>query len=98
MDRVNDNEISVRINCGDESYLFDPHYDTVHIYPWLGHSIMRIITEDGQLQLHAHQVYGESVCERAGITPKIEEKIGRRAFTAYLRYQEETISDAWLNE
>jgi hypothetical protein len=95
-DKIRRKEISIRINTGDESYLFDPHYDSVHIYPWLGHAIIRIITEDGQGQLHTSQAHAEAISEAARVRPYIEESIGERAWTAYLKYQEQTVDDSWL--
>jgi hypothetical protein len=95
-DRIVYNEISVRIEFGEDSYLFDPHYDTIHIYPWLGHCIVRIITDEGQGQLHTSQEYGESIAEIVNIEPKIEKTIGERAWKAYLQYQDKQLDDDWL--
>ena len=45
MEWLRQNEVSIPVEIGDQEFLFDPHYDTVHIFSWLGHSIIKLIVE-----------------------------------------------------
>lgn len=90
-DRIRHTERSVRVNVGDDSYLYDPHYDTIHTFRWLGHSILKIVTEDGLAQIHCHESYGDYIAEQTESEIFERRKIGAREREMYLRYQEQTL-------
>ena len=97
-DRVRHNEISVPVYLGDEKCLFDPHYDTVHLFRWLGHSITKIIMEgEGLMQVHADISYGEAIAEAAEVVPYERQTIGKREYSKYLEYMEDLVDDSWLD-
>lgn len=96
-DRIRHKELSVPVYVGDEKCLFDPHYDTVHLFRWLGHSITKVIIEgEGLAQIHAAIEYGEAICEAAGVEPFERTTIGKREYDQYLKYQASIVDDTWL--
>lgn len=97
MDRVRRNEVSVPLNIGEETILFDPHYDTVQVFRWLGHSIIRLITDEGLAQIHLTQEMGERVAKAAGCEIFYREEIGEREYEKYLEAQE-TQMERWLED
>lgn len=97
MEWLRTTELSVPVYVGEEHHRFDPHYDTVHIFEWLGHSITKLIIEgEGLAQIHAAQEYGLAICEAAGVEPFYRSTIGQREYDAYQRYLAGTIDDSWL--
>lgn len=100
MDRVRRNEVSVRVHLGDEqSYLFDAHYDTIHTFRWLGHSILKMVDgELGFIQIHTSAEYGDALAENVGCEVFERETIGAREYESYIQYIESTMGDNWLED
>lgn len=97
MEWLRQNEISIPVEIGDQEFLFDPHYDTVHIFSWLGHSIIKLIVEGGGLaQIHCPDSYGYDLAERAEVEPFMRTTIGQREYEAYKRYLTSVVDDSWL--
>lgn len=94
-DRVVD-DFSVKINFGEKEELVNRVYDHVHIYEWLGHGILKLVTTGGVEQWHLPQDQALWIAESAGITPIYEQTITSTEYETYLRYQETFLTDDWL--
>lgn len=96
MDRISEDS-SVRLNFGDESVLINRVFDNIHIFDWLGHSILKIVDNDsGFMQWHMPQEQGLWIAEEALITPVYRPEITQREYDGYLRYMETRVDDSWL--
>jgi hypothetical protein len=87
---------SVRVTFGDQEQLVNRIYDHVHLFRPLGHSIVKLVTEDGFQEWHTPLEQGEAVAEAAGIVPIEREEISQPEYDAYMRYQASTLNDSWL--
>lgn len=97
MDRVNPDR-SVRLNLGETEVLVDRVYDHVHIFSWLGHGILKIITEKGLMQAHVSEADARRVAEEAGIKPLERDEISAKEYEKYLETQESRLDDSWLTD
>lgn len=96
MDRVRPN-FSVGVNMGGEKVLVDRVYDHVHVFNWLGHGILKIITDEGLLQVHTTEEDALRVAEAAGIVPTLREEISETEYEKYLEAQENQM-EGWLED
>jgi hypothetical protein len=96
-ERIQDN-FSVQVNLGGEATLVNRIYDNVHIFDWLGHSILKIVGQEGFLQWHTSQENGLKVANAAGITPVYRPEITQEEYDQYLLFQEQMLSDDWLGD
>lgn len=96
MDRVNPN-FSVGVNIGEQRLLVDRVYDHVHLFPWLGHGILKILTDEGLMQIHVGQEDALKVAEGAGIKPLVRDEISQSEYDKYLEAQE-TQLERWLED
>ena len=87
---------SVNLKLGDEEVLINRVYDNVHIFDWLGHSILKIVGQDGFLQWHTSQANDIEVANAAGITPVYRPEITPEEHEQYLAYQQQFLTDDWL--
>lgn len=90
-------DFSARITFGDKEELVNRVYDHVHIFEALGHTIIKLVTNEGFKQWHTPMHNGLKVAEAAGITPLYREEISQIEYEQYLRFQEQTIDDDWLD-
>lgn len=91
-------DYSVRMQFGEEEELVDRVWDHVHLFRPLGHSIVKLVTEEGMAMWHMPIEQGEAVAEAAGITPIDRPDITVKEYLAYRRYQESVLDDSWLND
>lgn len=89
-------DFSVSLTLGGDKVLINRIYDNVHIFDWLGHSILKIIAEEGFLQWHTSLANGIEVAQAAGITPVYRPEITPKEYDQYLEYQEQFLADDWL--
>jgi len=89
-------DFSLGLNIGDQHHLVDRTYDHVHIFEWLGHGILKLITEEGVAQVHLSQADAEKIATGAGIIPIMREEISEREYEQYLQAQESMMDDDWL--
>lgn len=87
---------SVNLTLGEEQVLINRIYDNVHIFDWLGHSILKIVGQEGFLQWHTSMENGLQVASAAGITPVYRPEITPEEHEQYLAYQEQFLTDDWL--
>lgn len=87
---------SVNLKLGEEEVLINRVYDNVHIFNWLGHSILKIVGEEGFLQWHTSMDNGLKVAEAANITPVYRPEITPEEYEKYLEFQNQMLSDEWL--
>lgn len=90
-------DFSIRVTFGDEEQIVNRVYDHVHLFRPLGHGIIKIMTSEGFQQWHLPIDQAETVAEGAGITPIERPEISQKEYDAYLRYQEKTMDDDWLD-
>jgi hypothetical protein len=95
MERVN-KDFSVRIDLGDEQVLVDRVYDNIHIFPWIGHAILKLVTEEGMMQVHTTIDEALRVAEATGIKPLEREEISEREYEKYLDIQVSQLDDSLL--
>lgn len=89
-------DFSVMVKFGEEEVLVNRVYDNIHIFNWLGHGILKIVSEEGFLQWHTTQDMALEVAERAGITPVQRPEITPQEYDQYPATQEHFLSDEWL--
>jgi hypothetical protein len=92
-DRIQPDGFSIGINIGETEYLFDPHYDSVHVFDWLGHGLLKIICEEGLAQIHTSQADAEEVAVRSGADVHYRKHIGQREYDKYLEFMAKTMDD-----
>lgn len=85
MDRIVE-QPAVRMTFGDEEVIMHRMYDNIHIFDWLGHSILKIVGEQGFLQWHTTQEQGLKVAEATGIVPVYRETIEPKEYENYLSF------------
>jgi len=90
-------DFSVKVNMGGESVLINRVYDNIHLFDWLGHSILKIVSEEGFLQWHTSYDNGVAVANSAGITPVHRPEITPQEYEQYLQYVEHTMDDSWID-
>lgn len=91
-------DFSIKVTFGDEEQLVNRVYDHVHLFRPLGHGIIKLITNEGFQQWHLPIEQAEAVAEASGITPTDRQEITQQEYDAYLRYQEATIDESWLED
>ena len=91
--RIRQEDISIGVQVGETEYLFDPHYDSVHVFDWLGHGILKIICEEGVAQVHTYQADAEETAVRAGADVHYRKSIGQREYAQYLNFMAKTMDD-----
>jgi hypothetical protein len=91
-------DYSIRVNFGEESVLVDRVYDNVHLFRWLGHGILKVIMDEGLGQWHMPEQQAEYIADNTGIIPVERQDISEREYDAYLRFQEASLGDSWLND
>lgn len=89
-------DYSVAVNLGEESTLINRVYDNVHIFDWLGHGILKIVSNEGFLQWHTTQETALKVAEAAGIDPLYRTSITEHEHGQYLEFQQQFLSEDWL--
>ena len=91
-------DLSIGVNIGEgQRVLVDRVYDNVHIFKPLGHAILKLIGEEGFMQIHVSEEDGLAVAEGAGIKPLERDEISEKEYAAYLEFQEHTLKDDWLD-
>jgi hypothetical protein len=96
MDRIKRDEYSVPVTVGEDRFLFDPHYDTIHTFRWLGHTIIKILHDEGMVQIHADAAYGDELADKSGAEVFERQQIGEREYKRYLDMRSSTLDDEWL--
>jgi hypothetical protein len=90
-------DFSAGLEIGDQTYIVDRMYDHIHVFSWLGHGILKLITEDGVAQIHLSQANALKIATGAGIVPIMREEISEREYNQYLSAQEGMLDDDWLD-
>jgi hypothetical protein len=90
-------DFSVNVTFGEEEQLVNRVFDHVHLFRPIGHSIVKLVTTEGFQQWHLPIETGERVAEAAGIVPTERTEITEREYDGYLRFQESTLDDTWLD-
>jgi hypothetical protein len=91
-------DFSVGMYLGEEKYLVDRVYDQVHVFSWLGHGILKIVTQEGIAQWHLPQADAEIVADAAEINVNYRKEIAQSEYEVYLRYLEQTMDTDWLDD
>jgi hypothetical protein len=89
-------DYSIGLDFGEQHFSIDAVYDNVHLFRPLGFSIMKIVTNEGFLQMGTDIEDAEKVAEAAGIIPIERTDIRQSEYQFYLNYQEMTLDDDWL--
>jgi hypothetical protein len=97
MDNRIEPDFSISVNMGEDSVLINRIYDNVHVFDWLGHGILKIVSEQGFLQWHTTQASALEVANAAGITPVYRPEITPTEYEQYLKFGEQMLSDDWLS-
>ncbi len=95
LERIQPN-FSVSLNLGGEETLVNRIYDNIHLFDWLGHSILKIVGNEGFMQWHTSMESGLKVAEASGITPVYRPEITQEEYEQYLLFQEQMMGDDWL--
>lgn len=91
-------DFSIGLEFDGRKILVDAVYDRVDIFRPLGFSILKLVTNDGFLQMGTDIEDAEAVAEGAGIIPNYRPSIRRSEYDFYLRYMELTLDDDWLEK
>lgn len=86
MDRVQP-DFSVGVNFNDIRILVDRVYDNVHIFPWLGYSLLKLVTNEGFRQVPLSAEQGLEVATATGIKPLYRDEISASEHEHYLQVQ-----------
>lgn len=95
MDKIRPN-YSVNVNFGGTELLVDRVFDNIHLFKWLGHGILKVICDDGLVQIHTSESEALRVAEAAGIIPVERDEISQSEYNTYLSAQE-TQLDKWFD-
>jgi len=86
MERVQ-HDFSIGVTFNDTRIMVDRVYDNVHIFDWLGYSILKLITEEGFRQVPLTMEQGQQIANAAGITPVYRPEITESEHEHYLMVQ-----------
>ena len=64
---VDDYSVRVGITGTEDSFIVSPKYDRVDVFGWLGHSILRVVQDEGMAHYHVPEETGRRVAEQTGI-------------------------------
>lgn len=79
-------DFSIGIDFGDQHFLIDRVYDHVHTFAWLGYGLLKIITQEGVMQMSCWQSDAEEIAEQAGIIPIRREEISVAEYKLYGKF------------
>ena len=96
-DRVRpDYSIGMGVSGSDETFLLDPRYDFIRVFPWLGYGIVNILTENGVARLYTTEEQCRQTHESSGI-PLVElEWITESEHESMREIIANSIDDSWL--
>lgn len=97
MDRIRpDYSVRVGIEGTDEGLLFNPKYDRIDLFPWIGHAIMRVLTEEGMLHVHVDMDTAFRVQQATEVPTAICEFIVQSDYETYLAAQTSNLDESWF--
>lgn len=86
----------IPIDTGDSEYVLSPRYDFIRVFPFIGWSIMNVVTDTGVAQLHLTEDEGRRVAQQSGIGLIEFNWITDHDYNKYLDAQTKNLSDEWL--
>jgi len=92
-----DYSIGMGVSGSDETFLLDPRYDFIRVFPWLGYGIVNILTENGVARLYTTEEQCRQTHESSGI-PLVElEWISESEHESMRGIIANSIDDSWLD-
>ena len=89
-------DFSVRMTVGTDEILINRIFDHVHLFRWLDHGILKLITQEGFVQYHVSLEHAEKVARAAGIIAIERTEISEREHESYLTAMGSFMTDEWL--
>lgn len=86
MERVQ-SDFSIGVNFNETRVMVDRVYDNVHIFDWLGYSLLKLVTDEGFRQVPLSVEQGLQIANAAGITPVYRPEISESEHEHYLQVQ-----------
>lgn len=97
MDRVTP-DFSAGLMLNDEKVLIDRVYDHVHVFDWLGYALLKLITEEGVMQVPLNLAQADAICIGAGIIPIMRHEISESEHEYYLKVQALQLEQDFVGE
>jgi hypothetical protein len=86
-------DFSIGLNVGDQDYKIDAVYDNIHLFRRWGHAIIKVVGEEGFIQIHTSVEDAERVATAAGIIPVDRPSMRNSEYESYLRFKEGQLED-----
>jgi len=80
-------DFSVGVSFNDTRILVDRVYDNIHIFDWLGYSLLKLVTNEGFRQVPLSMEQGLQIATATGITPVYRPEITESEHEHYLQVQ-----------
>jgi len=97
IDRVKP-DFSVGLMLNDQKTLVDRVYDHVHVFDWLGYALLKLITEEGVVQVPLDLEQADAICVGAGIIPIMRHEISVSEHEYYLQVQATQLEKEFMGE
>ena len=97
MDRVTP-DFSAGLMLNDEKVLIDRVYDHVHVFDWLGYALLKLITEEGVMQVPLNLAQADAICVGAGIIPIMRHEISVSEHEYYLEISAKQLEQDFMGE
>lgn len=94
MERVKP-DFSIRVSFTDSFAVVDRVYDQVHIFDWLGYSLLKLVTSEGFNQIPVTVEQGLEVAKNAGIIPTLRNEIAESEHEHYLKVMAMRLEDTY---
>jgi hypothetical protein len=83
-----DISVPLTVTGGEDSYVLDPRYDFVRLFPAISHAILNVVTETGVVRLHTTEEQGRRVGAVANLVMVELDWIGEQEWETYLECRE----------
>ena len=97
MDRVTP-DFSAGLMLNDQKVLVDRVYDHVHVFDWLGYGLLKLVTEEGIVQVPLDLEQADAICIGAGIIPIMRHEISASEHEYYLKVKALELEQEFIGE
>jgi len=97
IDRVTP-DFSAGLMLNDKKVLVDRVYDHIHIFDWLGYGLLKLVTEEGIMQVPLDLAQADAICIGAGIIPIMRHEISVSEHEYYLEIQAKQLEQEFIGE
>lgn len=98
MERVKpDYSIKMGVEGTEETYLLDPRYDFIRLFPWLGYGIVNVVVEQGIHRLYTTEEQCRRIQQGTGIPLAEVEFITESEHERMLEIMADDL-ESWIDE